>query len=251
MCCLSPQWRQSVGAFGDTVSWLPADVVEGDRTLPPGQERCFGAKLSNTILRIQKSEGRLSSFSSQLTAKSPLFLQASSTCSWPWLCHCQGPALAVLHRWAMVSIYRCCLSLFGSLQGSSALKAKARSIFIVLAPGLIPWVRRLFCSMELLILEEPQHFIVVWGTGAKRQFISIGVGEESIHLFPFYCPCLCSTAHCLQPRVWQGWLQQPVGSRGFVSVRMLTRSSKLPHKHKHQRAGMCVFWSSFLGFTGL
>lgn len=53
------------------------------------------------------------------------------------------------------------------------------------------------------------------------------------------------------PRLAGLTLQQPVGSRGFVSVRMLTRSSKLPHKHKHQRAGMCVFWSSFLGFTGL
>lgn len=30
-------------------------------------------------------------------------------------------------------------------------------------------------------------------------------------------------------------------SRGFVSVRGLTRSSELPHKHKHQRAGVRVF----------
>lgn len=36
---------------------------------------------------MQESEAALSSSSSQLPAKSPLLLQASSTCSWAWLCY--------------------------------------------------------------------------------------------------------------------------------------------------------------------
>lgn len=98
--------------------------------------------------------------------------------------------------------YRCCLLLSGSVQGSSEPKAKARSIFTV-----IPWGQCLFCPMGLLILEKQQQFTVVWGTGVspfgkvaeKPQLISAGVGEESIHLFPFYRPCFAPlpAAPCL------------------------------------------------------
>lgn len=47
------------------------------------------------------------------------------------------------------------------------------------------------------------------------------------------CPLIPALALLMFPELVAPW--------GFVSVHGLTRPSELPHKHKHQRAGMCVF----------
>lgn len=162
---------------------------------------------------MQESGAALSSSSSQLPAKSPLLLQASSTCSCAWLC----PAKALLQ----LSVTAEPLSLsgdvtfcfFGTVQGSRDL------------PGLTPW------ASQPLLSHGASHT----GKSAATHCGGGKWGKKVIYLRwgRLFCCSLSPCALLAHPEL--------AASRGFVSVRGLTRSSELPHKHKHQRAGVRVF----------
>lgn len=134
-------------------------------------------------------------------------------------CHREACALVFLHHCSL-----CCLLLFSSVQGEQQAHSKGKKRFhshrLEGTPLLSPSMSFRPPPMELLTLDKQQWFTGVWDWARKAVYLSWDwkVFPGSPYIIP--APCL--------------------GLGGFC-VRALTRSSKLPHEHKHQRTGMCVF----------